>query len=331
MLAVVHGVSASQASLARSLAEPTDVEGGPARQPGHGHLWRLADGTGLHAPFGQLTRHPESGEVCCHLCGRWFRALGSHIRVHGYTGAAYREAMGLTRTRPLTSPDHSAAISAHATRRYRSSPLLRSYFAPGQERARLGTLNRAPAAARRPQASRLQLEATEAGRCTVERRRDRARRELLAAAGAEDLASYLRTAYGAGASLDELARRTQLGRARLREAVVAAGATLRPTGRNTAAGKRSRAMRSDAAAAARVGVDDVGVWLARQRSEGATLAELAQAAGFSTGWVRARLGAGVRHEPVAEEVDSGPAGSQQRNALPVSGAAVDVDLGARRS
>lgn len=82
------------------------AEGGDDDAPltRHAHLWVLADGTGLHAPPGTLTRDAETGRLCCHLCGRWFRSLGSHVRAHGHTADTYRESMGLCRTRALTEP-----------------------------------------------------------------------------------------------------------------------------------------------------------------------------------------------------------------------------------
>jgi RNA polymerase sigma factor (sigma-70 family) len=79
----------------------------------HGHLWRLADGRGLHAPPGTLVRNPASGAVCCHLCGRWFVALGSHIRVHGYTAPGYRRALQLQKGLPLRAPNFVRAVSQH--------------------------------------------------------------------------------------------------------------------------------------------------------------------------------------------------------------------------
>ena len=56
----------------------------PARRRGragsHAHLWSLPDGTGVHAPYGQLVAEADTGRICCHLCGRWFISLGSHLR-----------------------------------------------------------------------------------------------------------------------------------------------------------------------------------------------------------------------------------------------------------
>lgn len=60
-----------------------NAHGLPETAPRHDHLCHPPDGTGLHAPLGQLLRHPDTGEACCPLCGRWFRAPGSHVRIHG--------------------------------------------------------------------------------------------------------------------------------------------------------------------------------------------------------------------------------------------------------
>ena len=77
------------------------------RQPeaarGHRHLWSLPDGTGLHAPPGQLIAEEGTGRLCCHLCGEWFASLGIHVRVHGHTAGSYRAAMGLPRTTVLAA------------------------------------------------------------------------------------------------------------------------------------------------------------------------------------------------------------------------------------
>ncbi|MBA2552459.1 MAG: MucR family transcriptional regulator, partial [Geodermatophilaceae bacterium] len=106
----------------------------------HAHLWALPDGTGLHAPYGRLVRDPDSDRVCCHLCGRWFRSLGSHVRRHGLSAADYRQVMGLCRSRPLTAGDVSAAISRRQAEAYRAHPDLRERLAAGQQLARSGQL-----------------------------------------------------------------------------------------------------------------------------------------------------------------------------------------------
>lgn len=259
----------------------------------HSHLWQLADGTGLHAPIGQLIREDSTGEVCCHLCGEFFTALGSHLRVHGWTASRYREAMGLCRNRPLTAPMLSASISQRQTRRYREDPELQDHFRTGQAMARSGELAAAATAALddspSPERRRLQDQALAQGRETVRRRRSTALERLLEDADAPSLDAYLRDAYADGASLDDLADATGMGRERLRTAMEAAGVAIRAPGQTTEAGRRSRAVRSDEAAQRRLGVDDLRTWLREQRDAGATLTELAQAVGHTTHWVRWRL------------------------------------------
>jgi hypothetical protein len=261
----------------------------------HAHLWSLPDGTGLHAPRGRLTREEGTGRLCCHLCGRWFRSLASHVRRHGYTAEAYREAMGLCRTRPLISSDVSAAISDRQARAYAQDPEVRRRLLPGQELARSGALVAAAHAAtrgeRRDERQAVLRESLRQGRETVAQRREQALQTRLDALGATSLGDYLRTAYAAGASLEQLGRATGLGWARLREELARAGVVVRSPGDTSPQGRRSRAEHADAAAAARVGTDDLHRWLTERRAAGATLTELAATVGHSTHWVRWRLAA----------------------------------------
>lgn len=260
----------------------------------HGHLWVLADGTGLHAPPGQLVREPGTGQVCCHLCGRWFVALGSHVRQHGYTAAEYREAMGLGRGRALVAADLSGSIRARQTWAYRESPTTRRHLAGGQALARDGRLAAEALRSNTARDDRLErswtrVEQLAAGRQTQARRRNERLASRLNSLGAIDLVTYLRDAYAAGAGLEDLARATGLGRSRLRAALVDAGVTVRGTGTNTLAGKRARAEAAEAEAAARVGTDDLAAWLRQRRAAGWTLTRLGAAVGHSTHWVRRRL------------------------------------------
>lgn len=270
---------------------PTPAPGRDRRT--HGHLWALPDGTGLHAPPGQLARDPGTGQVCCHLCGRWFRALGSHVRVHGYTAHSYREAMGLCRTRPLSAADLSAAISARQAAAYARSAQVRARFATGQKMARSGELTErlraAAAEGDRPEQVAARRTHLAAGRATAAAQRRETLTRLLDELGASGLGDYLRSAYASGASLETLAAATGLGRARLRTAMDEAGIVVRPRGANTAEGKQARARTAEAAAASRVGADDLVIWLAQRRAAGWTLSRLAAAVGHSTHWVRWRL------------------------------------------
>ena len=59
----------------------------------------LADGTVFYAPVGEIVIDGEL--VICHLCGRSLRSVTAHLRVHGWTPGAYREAFGLERGQSL--------------------------------------------------------------------------------------------------------------------------------------------------------------------------------------------------------------------------------------
>lgn len=110
----------------------------------------------------------------------------------------------------------------------------------------------------------------------------------MSAVGGASLTAYLVDAYNDGASLEQLARTTGLGRDRLRAAMASAGIDVRPTGVNTSDGKRSRARQADQAAAERVGTTDLRRWLTDQFAGGATLSELGRRVGHSSHWVRWR-------------------------------------------
>lgn len=265
----------------------------PPSRP-HAHIWRLPDGTGLHAPPGRLTRDAV-GRVCCHLCGRWFRALGQHIRVHGHTAASYRSAMGLCTTKPLTSRELSATISDRQASAYRNSPDMRERLGPGQAMARTGQLAWRARTANSvtdvpAERATLRRASLAAGRNTSALRRTEQVADRLRALGATTLDEYLRQAYTAGVGVDRLSRDTGLGRVRLRSAMADAGIPVRRPGHQSAEAKRSRARTAEAVAAVRVGTDDLHRWLADRHTEGWTLTRLADAVGHSTHWVRWRLG-----------------------------------------
>ena len=228
---------------------------GPASRPHHGHLWRLADGTGLHAPPAALVIDPETGRLCCHLCGHFFRSLGSHVRAHGHTADTYREEMGLCRGEALTDGTLSAAISERQRDRFAASEDVHLQLSVGR---------RSPARERRPTTSAAaarQAEARATGRATRRSEQQAALAGVVVDAGFPDLASMLRSRYVGGASLESLAAETGLGRSALRNAMEAAGVVLRAQGQNTDAGRRARVRRAEVAAAARVGTDDLPAWL----------------------------------------------------------------------
>lgn len=185
-------------------------------------------------------------------------------------------------------------ISVRQKREFEARPEGREWFAVGQQMARAAILGRlaqqqssgdglSPAAARRNQA-------LAAGRETRTAVRHAARQRLAEESGAPDLSAYLRARYAAGASLEQLARETAMGRESLRAAMQAARICLRSRGVNTPAGKSARAAIAELEAAAHIGTDDLRGWLQARRDEGWTLQRLAGAVNHSSPWVRVRLG-----------------------------------------
>jgi predicted transcriptional regulator len=81
----------------------------------------LEDGTPYFAPLGELPYDPDDDRVQCHLCGRWYRSIGSsHLyRVHGWTLDDYRDAFHLPMGTPTVAPGVSASLAAEARRRRR--------------------------------------------------------------------------------------------------------------------------------------------------------------------------------------------------------------------
>lgn len=286
----------------RSMADGPGYDGEPSGQlsspssRSHGHLWRLSDGTGLHAPAGVLVRDAE-GQVCCHLCGRWFAGLAWHVHTHGYTADEYREMIGLCRGEPLVGEPISTRISRRQAAAYRRSEKVRERFRPGQEMARSGALGDVARASLAAASSRQRVTvrraALDRGRATRARRREDDLAGRLAELGWPDgvtaLPAYLRHAYADGASLESLARTTGLGRGRLRVALRDAGVAVRATGQNSVGGRRSRAVMADDAAAAAVGTDDLVGWLRCRHEQGWSLSRLGRAVGHSAHWVRWRL------------------------------------------
>lgn len=153
--------------------------------------------------------------------------------------------MGLCRTRPLTSPDVSRAISRRQARAYHRNAEVRGRLAEGREMAQSGQLAwRARGAAdREPPAEfvALRSDALRRGRETRERSRAHAVQARLTELGCTDLSDYLRTAYAAGASLADLRAATGLGTYRLVALVGSSGAGKSGCGHSTVDNYRSHA------------------------------------------------------------------------------------------
>lgn len=65
---------------------------------------------------GEIT-HDERGFVICHICGKAFKRLGSHIKEsHGFTIAEYKEMFGLCNNAKTTEQTYSQHMSKLAYR-----------------------------------------------------------------------------------------------------------------------------------------------------------------------------------------------------------------------
>lgn len=174
---------------------------------------RAPDGTPLYAARGELPVDVDEQRVQCHLCGGWYRALGSsHLwRTHGVTADAYRDLVGLRPRHPLWAPDLIEAHSERLHARLVAEPRLRAALAKGHALARGGELQREATSRLEQRPTSLergrQLATAGArlgnGRAVAFRRR----RELRALAlGFTDLAGYYQRRYGdERRRLDELA------------------------------------------------------------------------------------------------------------------------------
>jgi hypothetical protein len=80
-------------------------------------LGELSDGTAFYAPLGQMLYDGDE-RVLCHLCGQWMKAVGgTHLRWHGWTINAYRDAFQLLEHTPTIAHDLSARLRRAAQRR----------------------------------------------------------------------------------------------------------------------------------------------------------------------------------------------------------------------
>ncbi|MFI8085323.1 MucR family transcriptional regulator [Kitasatospora sp. NPDC086009] len=243
---------------------------------------------------GRLVRDENADLVLCHVCGRAFRSLGSHVRAHDMTAAEYREEFGLLRTRALSARALSLARSAAQRAAFDASARMRSHFAVGQAMARDGELSRQARrsfVARGTSAEfvREQAERLASGRRTqvadaAARLEARVRTLGYADVGAAVQALYVE----ADMSMEATARVLGVGNEQMRQLLDTCRVRVRAVGENSPAGRRARVASNDLAAAQRVGTEDIAVWLGERRSEGVTLAELAARTGRSIPWVVSR-------------------------------------------
>jgi ROS/MUCR transcriptional regulator protein len=178
----------------------------------------LADGTPFFAPVGEVVR--DGSLVLCHLCGRPWRSVTAHLRVHGYTKDAYRAAFGLERGQSLEGAETRKLRAAALASRLVFDTAFREGSAAGRGRARTGELARdAAAAARgRPHPEQRRRKARQAltaipAEVVAEANAQRARQHLAAVAadvarrhGYPSLSAFVLARTAEGASLAAISR-----------------------------------------------------------------------------------------------------------------------------
>jgi AraC-like DNA-binding protein len=100
----------------------------------------LADGTPYYAPMGEIVS--DGTTVTCHLCGRSLKSVAAHLRVHGWTKAAYCETFGLERGQSLEGQATRKRRAASFAPRLIFDPAVRAGSAAGHRRAAAGELAR---------------------------------------------------------------------------------------------------------------------------------------------------------------------------------------------
>lgn len=182
----------------------------------------LADGTAFYAPVGEVVI--DGPLVTCHLCGRSLRSVTAHLRVHGWTPDAYREAFGLERRQSLEGPDTRKLRAAAFASRLVFEPAVREGSAAGRERARTGELASDAAAAARgrrlPEQRRrkvAQALAAVPAAAITQANQDRARQHLARVAadvaqrhGYPDIGSFVLDRVAGGAGLAAISRQAGL-------------------------------------------------------------------------------------------------------------------------
>ena len=209
----------------------------------------LADGTVCFAPLGELLVVDGGQRVVCHLCGRELVLLAaSHLRKHGWTPQAYREAFGLGRGTALCAPLLLQQRRALGVARYAANARLRDGLAVGQAMARSGELLERSHAAQPVGGARAQTRRQAAARTAPQRQRAaevarlRVQGRLAELGFPGDLNGYLQQRYTRERlPVLAVARELGVGNARIQQLLDAAGIQRRrPGGAAPARGRRAR-------------------------------------------------------------------------------------------
>jgi hypothetical protein len=184
----------------------------------------LADGTPYYAPMGEIVS--DGTTVTCHLCGRSLKSVAAHLRVHGWTKAAYCETFGLERGQPLEGSETRKRRAASFAPRLIFDPAIRAGSAAGRQRAAAGELARDAARAstgrprpeqRRRKAARVAAAASSAAAVRANQERAvRHRAEVAARVASEQgyptLGAYVQARVASGASLAAISREAGLNK-----------------------------------------------------------------------------------------------------------------------
>jgi hypothetical protein len=209
---------------ARQVAAAQPAASGQAAPRSRAVLGMLADGTSYFVPLGEVGS--DGPLVVCHLCGRSFRSVAAHLRVHGWTKPGYCEAFGLERGQSLEADQTRKLRAAAFTSRLVFEPAVRRGSAAGRARAVRGELTRdaVVAATGRPLPRQRQQKAMRAlsavDRENVARANaDRAAAKNAAVAssaarrlGFADIGQLVTDRVQAGASLAAISREAGLGK-----------------------------------------------------------------------------------------------------------------------
>lgn len=282
----------------------------------------LTDGTAYFAPPGELPFNEDSSQVQCHLCGRYWRALGAHLRYsHGWSVDRYRKAFDLNRSRPLQGLRTSRLQEQALRRRMAVDERLLKGMALGHRSARSGALRQLALADHQRAGRPLERRRTDraVGRRLGSARAGslRAQREALArAVGHTSLEDLLRARYERdGVSVAVLARELRLAETTVAGDMERLGIPRRSSSQRLAAGRATlRAQRAE----------EQEELQARARSFGFTsLAAYLTDRHHARGWRRADIAAelglpanrsSLARIMAAEGVAGNPAASARREA-----------------
>ena len=163
----------------------------------------------------------DDGErVQCHECGRWYRALATHLdRTHSMTAAQYREQHGLPRTQPLMSAASRDKLhQAGVWRRDNDPTVMAALAGDGANAQRAAPF--APTPRRQASADRMADSKRQAARDRLDR--------ALSEAGFADLADAVSVAQAMRLGWSGLAEALGVGHTWLQGVGTEAGLALRP-------------------------------------------------------------------------------------------------------